>query len=135
MNSSALDVVPRQMQPGKTIFLMVRDAKQLIRGLSDDPVVIEVKFRKCEQSFLLLTPIGMRKSVSTFAFVKNEGKRLFSETTFHLFLHPYLLAFLILIIVCEWTHTKSVVSLGIAFTVSGVGLTANTPVDNIYKGD
>ncbi|VBB25312.1 unnamed protein product, partial [Acanthocheilonema viteae] len=42
VNSSALEVIPRRMQPGKTVFLAVRDAEKLDRDLLDGSVVVKV---------------------------------------------------------------------------------------------
>ncbi|VDK78031.1 unnamed protein product [Onchocerca ochengi] len=42
VNSSALEVIPRRMQPGKTVFLVVRDAEKLDRDLLDGSIVIKV---------------------------------------------------------------------------------------------
>lgn len=42
VNSSALKIIPHLMQPGKTIFIAVRDAEKLNRDLLDGFVVAEV---------------------------------------------------------------------------------------------
>uniref|UniRef100_A0A1I8EMH9 Cadherin domain-containing protein n=1 Tax=Wuchereria bancrofti TaxID=6293 RepID=A0A1I8EMH9_WUCBA len=42
VNSSALEVIPHRMQPGKTVFLAIRDAEKLDRDLLDGPVVVKV---------------------------------------------------------------------------------------------
>ncbi|MCP9266464.1 BMA-CDH-10 [Dirofilaria immitis] len=42
VNSSALEIIPHRMQPGKTVFLAVRDAEKLERDLLDDSVVLKV---------------------------------------------------------------------------------------------
>ncbi|EJD74400.1 cadherin domain-containing protein [Loa loa] len=42
VNSSALEIIPRRMQPGKTVFLAVRDAEKLDRDLLDGSVVVKV---------------------------------------------------------------------------------------------
>ncbi|CAG9529900.1 unnamed protein product [Cercopithifilaria johnstoni] len=42
VNSSSLEVIPRRMQPGKSVFLAVRDAEKLDRELLDGFVVVKV---------------------------------------------------------------------------------------------
>uniref|UniRef100_A0A0R3S1B5 IgGFc_binding domain-containing protein n=1 Tax=Elaeophora elaphi TaxID=1147741 RepID=A0A0R3S1B5_9BILA len=44
VNSSALEVIPCRMQPGKTVFLAVRDAEKLNHDLLDGSVLVKVKF-------------------------------------------------------------------------------------------
>ncbi|VDK84606.1 unnamed protein product [Litomosoides sigmodontis] len=42
INSSALEVIPPRMQPGKTVFLAVRDAEKLDRDLLDGSLFVKV---------------------------------------------------------------------------------------------
>ncbi|VDN82127.1 unnamed protein product [Brugia pahangi] len=82
VNSSALEVIPHRMQPGKTVFLAIRDAEKLDRDLLDGPVVVKVTAsQRTRPSVTSSKVINLMRDES----LSNEAPAfLFPEYDFHI---------------------------------------------------